>query len=249
MKKLILATLLFTPLCLFQTGVLAAAKDGFLHGQPFADLNTQIDNIRARLETLELQFGDLPLDLTEKLAIIDDNFNDITDILIDISDVYFQIEQLEARILLLEETGSELPIVERVVFSGHFVNRQAPTRDSKLGLDWQAFKEDATGEFSSIEISGSMGKGVSCSDPAAATKLAAMLNQGGSISIDCENRKWNVGIVDLGAVELNAGSFNEVNTCNRQEASVKPLLGSRNWGGIGVTCGAPSQTLEVILTR
>lgn len=245
MKKLILISLI--SISLFTSFAAAGARNShnFHHGKPFASLHQRIADIKEELEALKLQIGDLPPDL----AAIDENTSDITEILNDITEIYIQLgqlEQLDERIKKLEQSGSEPPAAEIVIFSGHFVGGSISTEQSSQ--DWLNFRASATGNFSSIAIRGSAGAGVSCSDTDGATTLAEMLNEGTEGNISCENRIWNVGNSGSGTIELNAGSLNEVGRCS-QEATVRPRINNRNWGGIGVSCSAPSQTLEVILTR
>ena len=37
--------------------------------------------------------------------------------------------------------------------------------------------------------------------------------------------------------------------CRQKGYVVRPLISNKNWGGVGKSCGAPSQTLQVILNR
>lgn len=99
-----------------------------------------------------------------------------------------------------------------------------------------------------------------CSDPNAATDIAQALNTKALAepvsSFNCDGQTWNVGTCGV-EIELNAGSTTRVCSCD-QAASVRPNLwpNNANWGGVGSdfggsggTCRAPTQTLEVILTR
>jgi len=37
--------------------------------------------------------------------------------------------------------------------------------------------------------------------------------------------------------------------CRTNGYVIRPLISNKNWGGVGKSCGAPSQTLQVILKR
>lgn len=162
-----------------------------------------------------------------------------------------RIDDLEDRIIELEAGGDPDPV--DVVFSGQFTNSQAPTTNAAVA--WSEFLNQATGEFSAIEIKSSLGGSVVCSDPLAATDIANELNThvlaSGSISsFGCQDLIWNVGSIG-NSIELNAGPNVGVNACT-QDAVVRPGIDNANWGGFaefGGSCGAPSQVLEVILTR
>jgi len=176
-------------------------------------------------------------------------FSDLADLI-----NWIEINSIIDRISVLEASGPEPPDGEKLVFSGHFIMGITPAVGSQLVLDWLDFTSKAIGDYTSIEIRGSAGGGVSCSDSETATAIAHALSSGlrdTLFTFNCENRVWNVGpgnpMTGGGGIELNAGSITETGTC-LEEASVRPLMGNSNWGGIGLTCVAPSQTLEVILT-
>ena len=229
-------------------------------------LKQAISEINAKMDELEPQ-SQLPAILAADLvalqraingntSAIGANTSEITMALDEIIEIMVDIDSIIARISALE-SGPEPPDGEKLVFSGHFMSKKTPTKDSQLVLDWLEFRSIVSlyiangGLYTSIEIRGSVGGGVSCFDPDTATAIANALNSGLTYTINCENRVWNVGPGNPrtggGGIELNAGSNTGTGTC-LQEASVRPLMGNSNWGGIGFTCVAPSQTLEVILT-
>jgi len=271
MGKQFLTTLLVLLLVSPQADLAAKGRHNHSHGNhhkymgfPHATksqlkwLKQAVSDINARIDAL--QDGDLPPDLAATLGdlktAVDSNSSDLSMALDEIIDIMSAIDSIIARISALEESGSEPPDAQKLIYSGHFINRNTPATGSQLVEDWVQFREDAgvinsdgsPPSYSSIEIRGSVGVGVSCSDPDTATAIANALSNGGPGEFNCENRWWNVGTVGIGGIELNAGSFQGVTGNCLQEASVRPLIGSSNWGGIGFTCVAPSQTLEVILT-
>ncbi|MCP4430739.1 MAG: hypothetical protein GY806_07160 [Gammaproteobacteria bacterium] len=163
------------------------------------------------------------------------------------------VDDLELRVLALEQAGP--PPAISVNFSGAFTH--LAVADAEVQQAWQDFRNNATGSFQSIEIRNSLGGSVICSDSVVATQIANELNLfthgPGFASFACGSQIWNVGT--CGGIELNAGSVTGVCRCG-QNAVVRPTIANDNWGGVstefggsGGTCDAPSQTLEVILTR
>lgn len=235
-------------------------------------LSQAINEIKLKIDTLEQQVGDLPEDLEGKLAALDEtasnNSSDISLAFSDIEGITDRLEKLKmivdditARLELLESAvddhelrllvleNSEPPKTD-VVFSGDFINGQAADIDTQQA--WIDFRGNASGAFVSIEITNSVGSAI-CSDPVVATDIANELNTHVPsppliVSFECDGRWWNIGGNNDTSVELNAGADLNVSQCT-QFAAVRPQIGNLNWGGVGETCNAPSQTLQVILTR
>lgn len=180
-----------------------------------------------------------------------DGLNKIVEILIQ------RIDDLEDRIIDLEADAP--PPTGTHSFSGDFIQGVKPSPSTVA--HWNAFISDATGDFSSIEIRSSLGGSALCSDPDSAKLIASKLNTydpttGGLVTEPCAGWNWNVGS-SINGIELNAGLNERVGFCD-ENAVVRPSVDSTNWGGVGSDFGgpaggtcetAPSQTLEVILTR
>ena len=65
----------------------------------------------------------------------------------------------------------------------------------------------------------------------------------------CNGLYWTIGRCGWGN-EISAFSVSTRDCQCRQEGYViRPLISNKNWGGVGKICGAPSQTLQVILKR
>jgi len=233
-------------------------------------LKQAISDINAKMDALEPQ-GQLPADLAEDLTLklqalelaIGENTVDITFVLNAIDGILIDIADNKARLLILEQ--STPPAVEPdLVITGTFIQGAVPA--PSIGEDWLVFRSKATGSFASIKISSSNGGSAICSDPGAATNIANELNShvpttGSLTTFACQDKIWNVGECGVGAVELNASLSSGVCKCD-QGATLRPRIGSINWGGVGsdfggpvgppdASCfgGAPSQTLTVTLTR
>ena len=161
-----------------------------------------------------------------------------------INDINARIDELEKRILALETSEPDT-----WTFSGNFAQGEAP--DISIQNAWFKFTSDATGLFTAIEIRNNLGGSAICSDAGKSTDIANALNGymvgGPTETFECGGRFWNVGGAGGGAA-LSAGPTKAVDDCN-EDAAVRPLVTHENWGGIGLTCDAPTQTLEVILTR
>ena len=233
------------------------------------DLATTLEGLRLVIEAnssdLSLALEDITGILIDLQAIfnrLDDNGGRIDDLELmvvdlgmNLADLESRVGGLELRILALEQSGP--PLEPGATFSGDFTQGQAS--NITIRQAWSVFKSNVTGSFASIQIRNSQGGSAICDDPVATTQIAAELNahvptNGSLTSFSCQGLVWNVGSC-AGGVELNAGLNAEVCACN-QNAVVRPEINNDNWGGVGTdfggvggTCGAPSQGLEVILTR
>ena len=70
----------------------------------------------------------------------------------------------------------------------------------------------------------------------------------------CNDQNWITGGCGAGlSIELSVKQSGTGDcACNRNNdntTTIRPAITNRNWGGVGVTCGASSQSLEVILKR
>lgn len=223
MNKQYLTTLLVLLLLAPQAGVEAKGPDNFNNGKPFATLEDQIEQNNERMD------------------------------------------DLEKRILVLEV--SKPPTPSQVTFAGDFIQGKPP--GANILQDWFKFTSSATGSFSSIEIRNSYDGGESisasatCSESEKASALASALNildpdSPTITTLACAGLIWNIQFCKNGEVELSAGiSGASVCSCFYQGLAIRPTVKTKDWGGTGPdfggsnqgTCGAPNQTLEVILTR
>ena len=205
-----------------------------------------IQTISGRLGGNEILLGDLKsalADISAKLAALESTVGDH-----------------ESRLLALEQSGSP----EKIIFSGVFTQGAAPSAESVAA--WEKFIFDAGfGLFKSIEIRndrlGGGGGSVACSIPETASEIARALSTHtlGSLTkaFKCgsvpQSPSWNVGDCGPGVgLSTTNGTGIAVCNCVGYDAVVSPFKDSENWGGVnsfGGICGAPSQTLEVILTR
>ena len=70
--------------------------------------------------------------------------------------------------------------------------------------------------------------------------------------IYCNGMYWTMGKCGWGnEISAHSGSVGDC-ACKKStdnSYTIRPLIGNRNWGGVGKSCDAPSQTLKVILQR
>ncbi len=133
-------------------------------------------------------------------------------------------------------------VAQGQVFEADFVQGQPSPAQC---TDWQAFQAELVPQdYTLLTVSGSNDPdGVTCSDPDAIAAIAAALNTGGTLSIACDGRTWNVGACGGGS-ELSANG--STCQCTNPGHIVRPCIGNLNWGGVnGPTCSAASQTLRV----
>ena len=233
------------------------------------------DELAASLALLQKDIDANILDINMALEDITNmRLEDIAGIQGQIGIIQGQIDDINAFLKKLE-----LPdlLVSDLVFSGNFFGGEEARFGIKF--DWASFKSNAIGSFSSIKIRNSFDGGatiagsVECADPAIATLIIKELNthvpipgptlgsKGSFKSFTCVEPitslpvNWNIGECD-GEVELNADLIIEAVCGIGEGAVVRPLHPTKSWGGVGSdfggsggTSGAPSQTLEVILTR
>ena len=70
----------------------------------------------------------------------------------------------------------------------------------------------------------------------------------------CNQMNWITGGCGAGlSIELSVKQSGTGDcACNRSNdntTTIRPAITNRNWGGVGVSCGASSQSLEVILKK
>jgi hypothetical protein len=238
-------------------------------------LNQAVSDIDMRVNTLESQGGEVPDEtLIQLREDVDLNREDI-DINIeniginesgvsqnseDITQNEMDIAEIRADILEIFELISELhpQPPSGATFSGEFIGGQAP--GGEIVADWSKFTSESIGmfdSFSSIKISSSIDEGatLTCTNEDSVNLLATALSSSSDFSTVCDGQRWMVTNCPSLGVELRAGLGASTCTCSANAIVIRPLVGSRFWGGAGLlsgppgpTCGDPTQTLEVVLT-
>jgi uncharacterized repeat protein (TIGR02543 family) len=130
-----------------------------------------------------------------------------------------------------------------VTFSGTFTS----TYDAAQCTNWNAFRSalSATATYDEISIRGSLDpEGVRCSGESANT-LCQALRAGTTVTgVACGGKIWDVGTCGA-SVELHAASSSSVCGCGEGYTARPCLAQNGGYSGIGTTCNAPAQTLEV----
>ena len=124
---------------------------------------------------------------------------------------------------------------------------------------FQTFQNNLVGlTVASITISSDFGTGntFTCSDSSTATSIATALstcmNSGcQSQAFICNGNTWRVG--GCGGGEINVSSSYGICNCAPSSAStshlsIRPCINNLNWGGLGDSCGASTQTLSISVT-
>jgi cysteine-rich repeat protein len=117
---------------------------------------------------------------------------------------------------------------------------------------WNDFRADLNGSFTRVTIRSDLDPiGVSCTGIQANNLCGALHNATEIGPVVCDGRSWSVGLgcsagrFPAPVVEISAnGDF-----CNCSDGYIaRPCIGNSNWGGAtgGVTCGAQTQTIEVL---
>ena len=137
----------------------------------------------------------------------------------------------------------------RATFSADFF--QGVENTSAQCDAWNDFRAGLVGNFTKVTLRSSLDPvGVSCTGPEANTLCAALHNET-SVNLSCDGRQWNVGIGctngGLNGTPMELSADGTDCSCSAGP-TVRPCINNSNFGdvGTGQTCGAPTQTIEVV---
>ncbi len=141
-------------------------------------------------------------------------------------------------------------------YSQSFTGGVGYNRASQQCSSWHDFKASLRNKtFNSITIRGSRNtEGYTCTGQVANTICGIIANGNSTTPLStfqCDGQTWNVGSCGR-EIEVNVGGGmcscpNNANTGIVRPCLREDITSNTNWGGFnGATCGAPSQTLEVI---
>jgi len=226
MGKLIFTTLLAILLLAPQAGLLAGGNQQFLSGKPFSDLDERI----SALEESDSPASDL---------IFSGNFIEGNATNFDLKVAWANFKN--------SATGSFSSIEIRNVLIVDGVEIIGSIICSETAIATDIVRELNTHvPIAAIPSPGSL-KSFTCLEPATSDSPGRAVT-------------WNVGEC-VGEVELNATLLGVKNVCQTTETSEAAIIRPHalsNWGGVGTDFGgaggttgrkAPSQTLQIILTR
>ncbi|RMD99123.1 MAG: hypothetical protein D6812_12175 [Deltaproteobacteria bacterium] len=133
-------------------------------------------------------------------------------------------------------------------YSADFTQGVPSTLESSQCIAWKAYRASLTKpSYSSVTIRGTFDTtGVTCTGSAADTLCKALKN-GQAVSVNCNGRNWRTGNCAVTGESIELSAAGSICQCPSPNYIVRPCIGNANWGGANTaTCGAPSQTIEVI---
>ena len=135
-----------------------------------------------------------------------------------------------------------------VTFTRLFTSGQAP--GTEIENAWTSFRSQLTGSYTNFTFTSSLA-GSTAYNVTDATKvqtLATALKDGSITSVNIGGMQWLVGCCACrqGGTTPNAVEFSNVASCSGSStAALRPWIGNNNWGGIGTTVGAQTQTMTL----
>ena len=146
--------------------------------------------------------------------------------------------------------SSSPPVSSAVTFSQTFTNGASP--GTTIETAWTTFRGQLTGTYTKFDFTSSNGQGYTgITDSVKVQQLADALRTGTtgvSLSVTISGVTWNVGCCTCraGGALNGAVEFANVGLCSGSStAALRPFINNSNWGGIGSTVGAATQTLTL----
>jgi uncharacterized protein YjdB len=164
----------------------------------------------------------------------------------------FRTALMSLAVLFLAVTGR----AQVLTYSQAFTNFGTPTTQCTA---WETYRASLLSSYSYTKMTmrGSLNTtGVSLTNPTLVAAVANAIRTGTNYGpFTSDGRSWLVSVGCGGScgspavelISLGSGATASFCSCPSGDAYlVRPNIGNYNWGGIGQTCEAPSQTLEVI---
>jgi hypothetical protein len=137
-----------------------------------------------------------------------------------------------------------------VTFSQTFTNGQSP--GTSIENAWTTFRSQLTGTYTQFDFTSSNGQGYTAiTDSIKVQQIANSLRTGTtgvSFATTISGVTWNVGCCACrsGGAANGAVEFANVALCSASStAALRPWIANSNWGGIGSTVNAATQTLTL----
>jgi len=135
-----------------------------------------------------------------------------------------------------------------VTFSQLFTSGQSP--GTTIENAWTTFRGQLTGTYTNFTFTSSLSGSTvyNVSDPVKVQTLATNLKNGTAVSVTIGANTWLVGCCACraGGSNPNAVEFSNTASCSGSStAALRPWIANSNWGGIGTTVGAATQTLTL----
>ena len=134
-----------------------------------------------------------------------------------------------------------------VTFSQTFTSGASP--GTTIENAWTTFRSQLTGTYTKFDFYSSNGQGYTgITDSIKVQQLATNLKNGTAVSVNIGGVQWLIGCCACraGGGTPNAVEFSNVASCSGSStAALRPWIANSNWGGIGSTVGASTQTLTL----
>ncbi len=134
-----------------------------------------------------------------------------------------------------------------VTFSQTFTSGASP--GTTIENAWTTFRSQLTGTYTKFDFYSSNGQGYTgITDSIKVQQLATNLKNGTAVSVNIGGVQWLIGCCACraGGATPNAVEFSNVASCSGgSTAALRPWIANSNWGGIGTTVGAATQTLTL----
>jgi hypothetical protein len=134
-----------------------------------------------------------------------------------------------------------------VTFSQTFTSGASP--GTTIENDWTTFRSQLTGTYTKFDFYSSNGQGYTgITDSIKVQQLATNLKNGTAVSVNIGGVQWLIGCCACraGGATPNAVEFSNVASCSGgSTAALRPWIANANWGGIGTTVNAATQTLTL----
>jgi hypothetical protein len=140
--------------------------------------------------------------------------------------------------------------VSAVTFSQTFTSGVSP--GTTIETAWTTFRSQLTGIYTKFDFYSSNGQGYTgITDSVKVQQLADAIRTGTTgvnLSVAISGVSWNVGCCTCraGGAVNGAVEFANIALCSAAStAALRPFINNPNWGGIGVTVNAATQTLTL----
>lgn len=135
-----------------------------------------------------------------------------------------------------------------VTFSQLFTVNTSP--GTTIENAWSTFRSQLTGSYTNFTFTSSLSGSTAynVTDAIKVQNLATALKNGTTVSVTIGDNTWFVGCCACraGTASSDVVEFSNVASCSGSStAALRPWINNANWGGIGSTIGAATQTLTL----
>jgi hypothetical protein len=134
-----------------------------------------------------------------------------------------------------------------ITFSQTFIGGVAP--GTTIESEWTTFRSQLTGSYTKFDFTSSNGQGyIGVTDSTKVQQLADALRNGSPTNVSINGVTWLVGCCACrqGTSSSNVVEFSNNGSCSvSSTAALRPFINNSNWGGIGTTVNAATQTLTL----